>query len=353
MRPVRREIIDGIHVTRVALFPSHDRSTLRRILTYLSFALSGTVFGLPALGRFDVTYVYQPPATAAVPAIALRVFRGTPYVLDVQDLWPDTVATTGMLTNPIWMRCLAWGCRLTYSMAARISVLSPGFKKQLGDRGIPPERIEVIYNWSEEEAQFSSPQWVPDGWPQDKALFTVLFAGTMGTAQGVQTILEAARLLHERRPSVRIVMMGGGIELSRVKTAALALPNVLVLQWQPRDLTARCLRAADALLVHLVDQPLFRITIPSKTQAYLAAGRPIVAGVAGDAADLVMQAGAGVLCTPGDAESMALAIQHLVDLPSAQREAMGARGRDYYMHRLSRERGVSSTVRLLESAARA
>jgi colanic acid biosynthesis glycosyl transferase WcaI len=351
IRPVQREKCDGIPVVRVALYPNHDLSAARRILNYLSFALSAATFGLLNVDDVDVTYVYSSPATAAIPALVLRALRGTPFVIDILDLWPDSVAATGMLTNRIALKVLAGACHLVYRASSRISVVSEGFKRRLEESGISTERTTVIYNWAvEEEEIWAGKPWEPEGWPGGQGLFRVLFAGNMGRAQGLGAVIHAARILRHRLPEVRFVFMGDGVEAQALKESASGLENVVFLKREPRDRAARCLLKADALLVHLEDAPLFEITIPSKIQTYLAAGRPIIVGVRGDAAELVLQAGAGVACRPGDPGSIAGAVEALASMSAAERESLGERGRTFYRERLSKQMGIDATLRLLETA---
>lgn len=350
MRPLLRESHDGLEVVRVALYPSHDRSAFRRILNYLSFAATASTLGLLAARRPDVVYVYLPPATSMAPALLSRLLRGTPFVLDVQDLWPDTVAATGMVRNRLALSVLGGACRAGYVRASRVVVLSPGFRAALESRGVDPERIRVVYNWAPEEKVLEEPAVTPDGWPHGEGLFRVLFAGNLGRAQGLSSVIQAARILRDRCPNVRIVLAGDGVESVLLRESAADLGNVVFLGRLARESAARCLKLAEALLVHLAPEPLFDITIPSKIQTYLAAGRPIVAGVRGDAADLVSNAGAGVPCTPGDPSSIAEAVEKLASMPKLELEKMGERGRTYYREVLSERRAVETTLGILAEA---
>ncbi len=114
VRPWRREIIGGIAVNRVPLYPSHDRSAVRRAANYASFALSASVLGPWLVKKPDVVYVYHPPATVGLPAMALRALCRCPLVYDVQDLWPDTVASSRMMGNRRLISALDRCCRLVY-----------------------------------------------------------------------------------------------------------------------------------------------------------------------------------------------------------------------------------------------
>ena len=344
IRPYQCEIMDGIPVHRVPLYPSHDQSAIRRIANYASFALSAATIGPAVVRKADVAYVYHPPATVAMPAVALRILRGIPFVYDIQDLWPDTLAATGMLRNRLALRLVGGWCRATYRLAARIVVLSPGFKRMLVSRGVPAEKIEVIYNWCDESGdRDAGPN---SDLPQRLGVagrFTIVFAGTMGKAQGLDAVLDAAQRLRDELPEVQFVLVGGGVEVERLRAVAdqMALRNVRFVPRVPMAEIGKILALADALLVHLVDDPLFTITVPSKTQAYLAAGRPILMGVKGDAADLVRKADAGICFQPEDPGDLCRAVKSLYALSPADRQRLGENGRTFYQRDLSMSQGVT------------
>jgi glycosyltransferase involved in cell wall biosynthesis len=350
----QRETMERIPVIRVALYPSHNASAVRRAANYLSFASTAAAVGAFSATRPDVVYVYHPPATIAFPAMVLKALRGVPFVLDIQDLWPDTLAATGMMPNRFILKAVGTFCALAYRSAARVVVLSPGFKKALVDRGVPPGKIEVIYNWCR-EAAITPPQ--PDAPILKEAgiagRFNVVFAGTMGPAQALPVVLSAARLVAEKAPRVQFIFVGGGIEIEALKAraAAMALPNVRFLPVRPAVEVGPLLAAADVLLVHLRDDPLFSITIPSKTQACMAAGRPILMAVRGDAASLVKAAGAGVCVNPGDPDALAAAVCELSGLAPESLTEIGARGRAYYQRHLSLAAGVDRFEALFREVA--
>jgi glycosyltransferase involved in cell wall biosynthesis len=340
---IQRETVEGVSIIRVPLYPSHDSSAVRRILNYLSFAVSAALIGLIAVRKADVMYVYHPPATVSLPAMVISWFRRIPFVYDLQDLWPDTLTATGMVNNRFVLGLVSAWCKITYRSAAKIVVLSPGFKETLVHRGVPDSRIEVIYNWCEEDKitlglrnqDMEGPLGSPDR-------FNVVFAGTMGKAQGLDTVLEAAALLMEKIPKVQFVFVGGGVDTDRLKQVAEAkkLSNVLFLSRRPVSEIGEILAKANVLLVHLKKDPLFTITIPSKIQAYLAAGRPILVGVEGDAAELVKNSRAGAAYDPASAASLAEAVELLYKMPKASLEEMGKNGHRFYVDELSLPHGV-------------
>jgi glycosyltransferase involved in cell wall biosynthesis len=345
----QRECIDGIAVLRVPLYPSHGRSALGRIANYVSFAFSAAL-GSAFVARPDLVYVYHPPATIGLAALAAKMFYRIPIVYDIQDLWPDSVATSGMMGNRRILQMLHRWCQLIYRKSERIVVLSPGFKSILVERGVAEEKIEVIYNWSDERALGASERPpVVLGAPGE---FTVLFAGTMGVAQALDTVLDAARLCMDAVPRARFVLIGGGIDRERLerRAAEMELTNLCFLPRQPGSEIGRYLSAADVLLVHLRNEPLYRITIPSKTQAYLASGKPILMAVEGDAAALVQRSGAGLTCAPNSPDSLAGAVAKMASFSTERLNQMGAAGRDFYLRELSMAVGVDNFERIFAAA---
>lgn len=337
--PWRRETIDGVRITRVALYPSHSASAVGRAANYLSFAVASTLAAL-LLRRPDVAYVYHPPGTSSLPAVALKLCKGVPFVIDVQDLWPDTLAATGMVSNGSVLALIGRWMALVYRRAAHVVVLSSGFRQRLVERGVPARKLSVIENWTFEAEEQAAAQ--PDSDSGAEGHFTIVFAGTMGLAQSLDTVLAAASIVERALPQVRFIFMGGGIEAARLQaeTRRMALRNVEFVSRRPPEEMPAIYARASALLVHLRDDPLFEITIPSKTQAYLQTGRPILMGVKGDAAAMVSEAQAGLTFLPEDPQSLAQAVAALVAMPEADRTRMGDAGRRYYQGKLALKRGV-------------
>ncbi len=338
MRMFQREKIGGVDILRIPSYLSHDRSGLRRLFAYVSFALSAACWGVFKVRRPDVVHVYQGAATLALPAMVLRLLRGVPYVLDVQDLWPESVTGSGMLRFPLGESLLHVWCGLTYKLAARIVVLSSGYKRAITGRGTPASKIEVVYNWCD-ESQLGVSESIPGATSAffREGCFNVVYAGNMGKLQALDTVIRAAEILKEDVPGVQFILVGDGVELTRLKeaVASLKLTNVRFVPRQAPEQIGAILHQADLLLVHLSDTPLSRVGIPQKTQAYLAAGRPILMAMRGNGAELVVNAHAGMSCEPEQPESIAAAIRVIVNMPSGERRAMAERARRFYETELS------------------
>ena len=239
-------------------------------------------------------------------------------------------------------------CRSQYKSANKLVVLSPGFKQNLTARGIDEKKIEVIYNWCDESSIS-----VPEPNPEDAARFqfshrfNIVFAGTMGVSQSLDCVLEAANAVERELPDVQFTFVGGGIEVPRLRTKAANLSNVQFLDPMPQSEIGTVLANADVLLVHLKDDPIFRITIPSKIQAYLFAGKPILCGVRGDASDLVQKSGSGVSFMPDDSDSLIKAVRKLRTMTSEELRIMGKTGRNFYESELSMAQGVHRIEKVL------
>lgn len=339
MRWTTRETLEGIRVTRVAMYPSHDRSGARRIFSYASIGLSQALHALALGRRFDLCHVYLGPITLVWPALVLRRLHGTRFVADVQDLWPESVNDSGMLRSPAAARLLAAVCRRSHTAADRLIALSPGYGRALEAQGVAPERIDVVYNWCDESAlQEAGP---PCEVHTPARPLRVLYAGNLGKLQGLDTVLDAAARL-AGRSGATIHLLGDGVEAERLRRRVREerLGNVTFGGRVTAAEASAQLRAADLLLVHLLPTPLTRIGIPQKVQAYLAAGRPVLLAGEGDAAELVRRSGGGVVCPPGSSAALTEAICAIEAMSPQARAALGAAGRCFYMEELAFERGV-------------
>ena len=337
----QKEEIDGIPILRTPLYPSHDASAVRRLINYSTFAASSSI---PVWWGWkpDIIYIYTLVTQSLVGAVA-RVLRGVPTVVDVQDIWPDSVFQSGMAGG--WMKpALTPLCNAAYNTATQLVASSPGMAQLLMERVRPRRPVEVIYNWCDERellafrsngaqaSDFESGDW-----------FNVVFAGNLGLVQGLDRVIDAAAIVHAINPKIRFVFMGKGVALEQLKIRATqtAPHNTLFLQARPPKEAGPVLQQADALLVHLQKNPLFKITVPSKMQAYMAMGRPIVMGVEGDAADLVSRADAGIVVEPESPDKLAQAVIELAALPADRLKTMGRNGMSFYQRELSLETGVT------------
>lgn len=337
----QKECMNGIKIHRLFLYPSHDSSGLKRILNYLSFGLAAFVFGPFKVRKPQLIYVYN-LVTLMPLAVLLRAVFHCKIFLDIQDLWPDSILASKILKNTEIIR----KCKKIFNYAYRLSdfiiVQSDGFRRELISRGIHRKKIKVIPNWTEEYPKSKNKKQYQKR--KKKKLFTVLYAGAIGFVQNLDIVLECAKLFQNEKRKVLFKIMGNGPDKKNLikKAKCLKLKNVKFPKPKKPFEMNRVYNSADLLLVHLRKNPLFKITIPSKTQAYLYAGRPILAALEGDASNLVKHSRAGIACEPENAKAMVKSILKIQRLPYYKRLKMGLYGQKYYQKNLSFLHGIES-----------
>lgn len=354
---LRRDTVSGLAVRRTPLYPSHDSSAVRRMANYVSWALSATICGLGALRRSDVALVYSSPATAALPAMVARVLFRKPYVLIIQDLWPDSIFASGFLTTGLASRlartAMGGFAHLSYKLSSGIAVISPGMREQLLQRGVDAGKLQLVYNWVDEALYHPA--------EPDRALrpslgigpddFVMMYAGNHGAAQDLANVLRAMELVDSDRV-IHLVLLGDGVEKPELEkhAADMAPGRVHFVPPQPPEAMAPLMAAADLQLVTLKDDPLFRITMPSKIQSILASARPILVCAPGDAARVARDAGAGFSCEPGEPKLLADTIKQALDCSRDELERMGKNAVRYYQSHMAESIGAARLTSLLSAA---
>lgn len=324
----------GATVFRVPLFPRGTRSAWRLALNYLSFILSGLIFGpwLLRKRQYDVVFVYGlSPILLAIPGIFLARLRQRKLVLWVQDLWPDSLSATGYVHHPRLLRWVERMVRWIYAYSDLILVQSRTFIAAVS--ALAPGKT-IAYYPNSVDATFGEPADPSVALPKVAAMetgFPVVFAGNVGVAQAVEVILDAAELLKAHSEISFVVFgMGSRWEWLREQVSMRGLQNLYLPGHFPIDTMPGLMQKAGALLVTLSDEPIFAMTVPNKIQAYLAAGRPIVACLNGEGAHVVDESQAGVSVPAEDAKALAEAVLRLYHMAPEQRAAMGANGRNYF-----------------------
>lgn len=343
---LQRELWNGVPLVRVPLFPYHGRSAPGRVANLASFCVAAMCLGPWSARRPDLIHAIQPPTTCFPAWFLGRLWR-VPFTYEVQDLWPDTLSATGMVAARGALGLVERYCLWAYRKAAAIRVISEGFRRELLARGVPASKIHVIPNWVDIERYKPLP---PQGNGAPSDTFRIVYAGNLGLAQGLDNVLKAATLVpaHSR---IRFVLIGDGVEAEALRAEAtrLRLTNVeFVSRREPEEMPA-ILAGADAVLLHLKSDALFRVTIPSKLLTYLAVGKPIIACADGEAADIVRQARAGITCDPGIPRALASAAMQMGALPQTARADMGRAGRQFACANFERGAVVSRIAGMLAS----
>lgn len=350
LRFFQQEVIDGVLVKRLPLYPSHDTSSVGRALNFLSFFVSALVYGLFRAGRYDLAYVYHPPITVGLAAAIFGWARRLPFLLEIQDLWPDTVVASEMRGTRRLGRVLGQCCDFVYRRARGIVVQSRGMREILISRGVPAAKVVPIRNWAD-DAALASPR--DAGAPALGERFTFLYAGNLGRAQALDAVIRAAKMAGDQGALLDLVLIGDGIDAAALRALAtdIGADNVRFLPRVSKHEITGVMAAADALVIHLADHPHLAFTIPSKTQFYLAMGKPILAGISGEAAEILRESGAATVVQPEDVNALGVA---MIEMASRSREALraaGAEGRAYYMRELEFGLGVKATLDMIHADA--
>lgn len=354
-----REIWHGVSITRVLTIP-RGRSRFQLLLNYLLYP-AAAAWRILRLGRDrcgDVSFVSMPsPLLQAIAGIAAKRLWGVPTVYWVQDIWPESAIVTLKIRNRAVVAALEALCGWIYRQADLVLVQSDGFHPAIARFGVPAERIKTLSNCAPET--FDSPHTgeVPDHIRElvPKGRTILMFAGNIGDSQDFETIIAAAEKLHPDN-NLLLVIVGSGRAEGRARSmvAERSLEKrVLFMGRYPESDMPGFFACADGLLVSLRDEPIFALTIPSKVQAYLASGRPVLASLAGEGAAVIERAGAGLVVSPSDPAALAAAMARFTQLTRAERARMGESGRAYYGAHFSLE-AVTARLQefLLQAAAK-
>lgn len=339
------EVIDGISVHRVPIVINHSHKALERIANFLSFSFNALRL-TSTVKNADAVYVYATPATAAIPAQVWAKILGIPYVLHVQDLWPESVTGSEMMGQGAISRVAEaamtpWLKRL-YGKADALVAISPGMRDLLVEKGNSAESTSVVYNWAEEESITAKTSNLFES--NDLRL---LYAGNLGPMQDLETVIEVASR-YDDRSDFSLDIAGGGILEEAIQAAAEELSQTNFLGLIPRAEISRQYFKSDFQLVTLKDMAIFRTTIPSKLQASLASGVPVITTVKGDVAELIKRYDAGLVAEPENADSLAAAFDEALGMSTAERARMGKNARRLYEEQMSRSAGTAAIVSIMD-----
>jgi glycosyltransferase involved in cell wall biosynthesis len=335
------EVRDGLPVRRLPLYPNHGGSAVGRVLNYTSFALSATALASRDFAAVDAMWVYNSPATVGLPLLVHGRRHRTPYLLHVQDLWPESVVQSGMLPGGVIGSAAESALRAlvarTEAGASGIAVISPSVEELLVERGVPRGKITYVPNPTDESLFYPRTRR-----PELRRMFgsekdfVILYAGSIGHVQSLDSAIHAMSLLRDRL-DIRLAFVGSGIAEASLKAlvSRLGLTSVTFHGRAPQEEIPDLMAAADVQLVSLRDDPFLAVTTPSKLQSILASSQPVLAALSGDGADLVRRSGSGVVSRPGDSEALAIAMLRLADQDPEDRAVLGAAGRAYYYENMS------------------
>lgn len=340
----------NINVFRVPLRPRKAAGAKNLALNYLSFIWSGLRYAKKFVkGRqFDAILVFAPsPITSAIPAIWLKHLTKAHLTIWVQDLWPESLKATGYVRNQGILNVIKAVVKGIYNRADTLLVQSKAFIPQVAN--LVPNKDIVYYPNSAKDEVYKSGQQTSVSLDLETLLnshFCVVFAGNIGSAQAVETIVSAAIQL-KHLADLKIVMVGSGslIHWLSEQIKIHALENVVLAGRYPSSEMPYIFSKASALLVTLKSNEIFSYTIPSKVQAYLAAGKPIIASLDGEGAQVIIEADCGYSSAAQNSKALANNIKKMYHLPLIEREKMGSAGRAHFLRHFEME---SQSLRLID-----
>jgi len=309
----QKEYIAGIEVRRVKTYITANEGFLKRSLDYLSFMFAAFFAGL-FVKRPDIVVATSPQFFCACAGWALSFCKRRPFVFELRDIWPASIAAVGASENSRLIRLLEKIELFLYRRAALIVSVTHSFKKELGERGVDTSKIAVILNGVDLAAyqpQEKKPELANKYHLNDK--FVVAYIGTHGMAHALESLIDSAEML-QTNPDVVFLFAGGGAKADEVArdVAERKLKNVVVLGRQPKEIMPAIWSLCDVSVVHLKNTPLFSKVIPSKIFESFAMGLPVLIGVPeGEATALVLENKAGIVFEPENAKSLTNAVNQL------------------------------------------
>ncbi|TMF34301.1 MAG: glycosyltransferase family 4 protein [Chloroflexi bacterium] len=345
------ERMDGVRVIRRWVFATPNSGFFKRILNWLSFVVT-SLTTLRQVGPVDVIFVQSPPLPIGIATLAFSRLKRAPFVFNVSDIWPQSAVELGMLRSKFAIRLAEMLEMHIYRRASRVTVPTPGMLERLASRRVPREKLVLLTNGVDTAAY--QPQ------PPDENLAAqlglnghkvFLYAGTHGLSQGLDVILEAAKLTHDS--DVLYVLAGEGADKAALvaKARSQGITNVRFLPNQPKSSMPALLNLAYAGIISLKPLDLFRSALPSKMFESMAVGQPLVAALWGEGADLVTAAGCGLVTEPGNAAQLREAVEALAANPE-RAKAMGRKGREYVDEHFNRRKIAQRLHDLLAEVAR-
>ena len=340
--------INGIRVIRAYILPALHRSYFWRIISFFSFMFSSTWVAF-TVKDVDLVMGTSPPIFQAVSAWFVAFMRRKPFLLEIRDLWPEFIVSMGVFKNPLLIRMARWLEKFLYVRATHILVNSPAYAEYIQQKNVPPLKISYI-PYGTDIDMFSpqkSGQAIRDLYNLNEK-FVVLYAGALGQANDIYTIINAANLL-KNELNILFVLFGDGKEKTNLINEArrLGLQNIRFAGVIPKKEMPEVLAAAEVCMAILQDVEMFRTTYPNKVFDYMAAGKATVLVIDGVIRRVIEEADGGVFVQPGDATALAQAVLHLSQNPERLME-MGKNARQYLVQHLDRREKLAETLHLFE-----
>lgn len=345
----QKENVEGICVIRVWTYIAANEGIIRRIANYVSYMFSALFFSL-FMAKPDIIIATSPQFFCGWAGTIASKLRRVPFVLEIRDVWPESIAAVGALGNKWLLRILEWLELKMYASAQHIVTVGEGYKQKLIKKGIQTKNISVIPNGF--DAEIFYPRQSDDKIRQHYNLnhqFICSYVGTIGMACGLEVILHAAKLLkNKQRNDIKFLLVGAGATKTQLQQQAFenGLDNILFVGRQDKDAIPGFLSITDACLVHLKKTDIFKTVLPSKIFEAAAMAKPVILGVEGHAADFIKQSNAGICIEPENAEQLTQAVETLADNPKLS-DSLGMAGYEYVKKHHNRDNLANNYLNII------
>lgn len=342
------EKYQNVDVIRVPMM-ARGRGGVRLALNYLSFVFSGILFSFRRSKDFDVIFCFAPsPITTCLPAIFIKFLTRKPLVFWVQDLWPESIAAVGAKGANFLTTVISPVVRFIYKNCDVILTQSKAFRNSVLKYGGREDKIIYAPNWADPFVAAPEADWIK-GLPEG---FKIGFAGNIGKAQDMPTLLKAAEILKDHK-DIQWIVAGDGSEKSwldqQIQKRGLSHVVHTVGKKSYNDMLP-FFQKCSALYVSLSDQHIFSLTIPAKVQAYMSASQPLLCCLNGEGARVIDEAGCGLIAAAENPEALAQNILKLKNMSEDQRRQMGSNGYSYFQKNFERKIVLNQIENILEQA---
>ena len=346
---IRTELEPGIHLLRCNTYHALHRSFIHRVISFFGFMATSFIAGL-GVRKVDLVWGTSPPIFQGFTAWLLARLKGTPFLFEVRDLWPEFAIAVGVLKNRPLIILSKWLERFLYRHADRVVINSPGFEEHVRQRGaktitlVPNGADPSMFDTASRGKSFRETHGLKDK-------FVVLYAGAHGMSNDLGVIIQAAVAL-KNEPKICVVLLGDGKEKANLQKLAgrLGVDNINFIPSVPKDEITTALAAADACIAILKPIEAYKTTFPNKVFDYMCAGRPVVLAIDGVIREVVEAADCGLFTPPGDQKALAETIRRMASDPTRSKE-MGMNGRRYVEEHFNRSILAQELAEVMEDMA--
>lgn len=327
---------NGIKIMRVPMIPRGKNSSMMLALNYVSFMVNASLKALTLIGKkYDRVFVFQvSPITSAVPAIILSKLKKIPSYIYIQDLWPETFYSIINIKNKKIRSKMKNICNKIYNSFDKLLIASKGYEDILLKEGFKKEKFEYFPQWAEDFYSESLKK------VSENRIFTVTFAGNIGKAQSVNTIIEAANLAKENK-NIKWQIIGDGSEFENIKylVKKYSLENTVdLLGRKPAKDMPKYFSSSDGLIVTLKNEEILKVTLPAKVQSYMAAGKPIIAAISGEGSRTIKESKSGLVGEAEDYKALYENVIKLYDMNENERIRIGNNGKEFFKENFTRDK---------------